>query len=473
MPSNWFATMFRNFLSGRRLRRMIRPPRPRLLRRLEALDERSLLSAATIELGWPGLANPADLLGATQAVWTSQPEPGGHDRVSVTSASMSGLARLLDDLGFDQWRITFSAGQSAGSTALDMAAAAQGGVSPPSSPPPAQDQSDPTGMATARVPAGPDAMGNQTTPAAPKPDHDPAAPTAPGTPRPTGASPGTPPLASPAGPPEASGASRASDASVLSPPAAARVAGSPTDSWSGAGATQADRPVFVDVGGSPRTGRDSNAAADWNRPMPAAGGTTDRAASGPTAEARPGLGGVSDGVLLQRFAATREQAAFTELVRRHEPSVLAAATRVLGDPDLARDASQATFLALARRAGWLDAGGPLGGWLYRVACRAALRLRTAAARRWRLEQAAGDNNPRDELDPLAPVEDADVWRVLQEELGRLPEKYRQPLELCYLEGRTHAEVARAVGLPRGSVAKRIGEGLERLRDRLAGRGFVF
>ena len=62
--------------------------------------------------------------------------------------------------------------------------------------------------------------------------------------------------------------------------------------------------------------------------------------------------------------------------------------------------------------------------------------------------------------------------MLREELQRLPEKYRVPLALCYLEGRTHAEVARAVGLPRGSVAKRIGEGLGRLREGLAGRGFL-
>ena len=62
--------------------------------------------------------------------------------------------------------------------------------------------------------------------------------------------------------------------------------------------------------------------------------------------------------------------------------------------------------------------------------------------------------------------------MLREELDRLPEKYRVPLALCYLDGRTHAEVAQEVGLPRGSVAKRIGEGLARLRDGLSSRGLV-
>jgi RNA polymerase sigma factor (sigma-70 family) len=152
--------------------------------------------------------------------------------------------------------------------------------------------------------------------------------------------------------------------------------------------------------------------------------------------------------------------------------VLAVCTRVLGDPEPARDASQATFLALARRAGALDARDSLAGWLYRVAYRMALRVRTAAARHRRLERAAAEGHPRDVDDVFVGIEEEEVIRVLHEELQRLPEKYRVPLVLCYLDGRTHAEVARAVGLPRGSIAKRIGEGLDRLREGLAGRGFL-
>lgn len=183
------------------------------------------------------------------------------------------------------------------------------------------------------------------------------------------------------------------------------------------------------------------------------------------------LAGLTDGALVRRFAAEREQAAFTELVRRHGRSVLNVCTRVLGDPHRAQDASQATFLALARRADGLDDRGSLAGWLYKVAYRVALRHRTAAARQRRIERAAAQA-PWDEDDFFDAVDDADVCRALREELARLPEKYRLPLALCYLDGRTHAEVAVAVGLPRGSVAKRIGEALERLRESLAGRGFA-
>ncbi|MBX9583727.1 MAG: hypothetical protein K2X87_25780 [Gemmataceae bacterium] len=105
-----------------------------------------------------------------------------------------------------------------------------------------------------------------------------------------------------------------------------------------------------------------------------------------------------------------------------------------------------------------------------MAYRMALRHRTRTARR-RLEQAAGWP-PRDVDDPLSGVEDEEVWAVLREEFDRLPDKYRVPLALCYLDGRTHAEVGRAVGLPRGSVAERIGRGLDRLRERRAARGVL-
>jgi RNA polymerase sigma factor (sigma-70 family) len=181
---------------------------------------------------------------------------------------------------------------------------------------------------------------------------------------------------------------------------------------------------------------------------------------------------VSDGLLLQRFVAGHEQEAFTALVRRHERFVLGVCERVLGDPHAARDAVQLTFLALARKAGVLDRHGPLAGWLWTVASRHALRLRATTARRKRKEKQAADDRP-----PLAhresdPPEALEMREALREELQRLPEKHRGPLVLCYFDGRTHEEAARALGIPRGSIAKRIAEALERLRERLRSRGFT-
>src|SRR5262249_12225509 len=147
--------------------------------------------------------------------------------------------------------------------------------------------------------------------------------------------------------------------------------------------------------------------------------------------------------------------------------------RVLGDTHAAQDASQATFLVLARKAYMLDKDSPLTAWLYRVAYHLALRLRGMAARQRGRERAAAQTKP--ELTQRArgaEIENAELRDALREELERLPEKYRAPLILHYFTGRTHSEAARTLGMPRGSMAKRITEGLRRLRERLTERGFV-
>jgi RNA polymerase sigma factor (sigma-70 family) len=182
----------------------------------------------------------------------------------------------------------------------------------------------------------------------------------------------------------------------------------------------------------------------------------------------------SDGVLLQRFVAERDQAAFAALVQRHGSLVLGVCRQVLGDWSAAQDAFQNTFLILARKAGLLDRHSPLGGWLYKVAYRLALRSRTSTARQRVTEQEAGAEwAARTAVDqPANDVEQQELRQVLREELQKLPEEYRAPLMLCYLDGRTHADAAKEIGLPRGSMAKRIGEGLEHLRERLLVRGFM-
>jgi RNA polymerase sigma factor (sigma-70 family) len=188
---------------------------------------------------------------------------------------------------------------------------------------------------------------------------------------------------------------------------------------------------------------------------------------------RVALAEVPDHVLLRQFTEQGEQPAFTELVRRHEPAVMAVTTRVLGDPHKAQDAAQSTFMILSRRASTLDGRAPLSGWLYKVAYHLALRYQTAEMRRRRVERdAANRRTTLTESEIVKQIEKEELLWVLSEELQRLPEKYRAPLALCYFQGRTHAEAAREIGLPRGSIAKRIGQGLERLRERLLDRGFL-
>jgi RNA polymerase sigma factor (sigma-70 family) len=177
---------------------------------------------------------------------------------------------------------------------------------------------------------------------------------------------------------------------------------------------------------------------------------------------------LTDGQLLGRFVSRHDDAAFELLVRRHGPLVWSVCRRILGNHADAEDAFQAVFLVLVRRAASLERTCPLAAWLHTVACRAALRARETAARRRRHERAA----ERAETCSETGAEARDLRRVLDEELDRLPDKYRIPLVLCYLEGLTQEETARQLGWPLGTLKSRVLRGREQLRGRLARRGLA-
>jgi RNA polymerase sigma factor (sigma-70 family) len=185
--------------------------------------------------------------------------------------------------------------------------------------------------------------------------------------------------------------------------------------------------------------------------------------------ASPGLDALTDGQLLERFVAAQEEAAFAALVRRHGPLVLGVCRRLLRGRADAEDAFQATFIVLFRRARSLDRRGSLAGWLYTVAYHVALRARAAAARR-RIQERQVAEMPQTECHAEA------VWRdlqpVLDDELNRLPEKYRAPVLLCYVEGKTNEEAGRLLRLPVGTVKSRLARARETLRRRLTRRGIT-
>jgi RNA polymerase sigma factor (sigma-70 family) len=131
--------------------------------------------------------------------------------------------------------------------------------------------------------------------------------------------------------------------------------------------------------------------------------------------------------LLRRFVGQRDPAAFEILVWRHAAMVLAVCRRILPVDADVEDAFQATFLVFLHKAASIRGREAVASWLYRVAYRTALRARRAAARRVAHEQQAPPPAPA-AADPL----DHDLREVLDEELNRLPEKYRTPLVLCYL-----------------------------------------
>ena len=178
---------------------------------------------------------------------------------------------------------------------------------------------------------------------------------------------------------------------------------------------------------------------------------------------------VPDALLLERFFSRRDVEAFEVLLRRHGPLVLGLCRRILGDVHDAEDAFQATFLILLRKGRNFVPRGRLANWLYTVARHAALRARASRARRRQCERQAMHDRPPD----AAPTEDHRELRgILDEELSRLPEKYREALVLCCLEGRTQEAAARELGCPVGTVFSRLARGRERLRTRLARRGVV-
>ena len=176
-----------------------------------------------------------------------------------------------------------------------------------------------------------------------------------------------------------------------------------------------------------------------------------------------------DRVLLEWFQETNDEAPFTILLQRHGPMVLAACRRVLGNAHAAEDAFQATFTVLVRRAKSLRWRGPLGGWLYTVAQRIAVKAKNQAALRQDTERRWAQMAPTESVDEATWQE---LRSVLDEEIGRLPEKYRTPLVLCYLQGRTHEQAAKELGCPKRSLTNRVCRARELLHESLVKRGIT-
>lgn len=183
---------------------------------------------------------------------------------------------------------------------------------------------------------------------------------------------------------------------------------------------------------------------------------------------QPG-GAESDGDLLEQFVREGQQAPFAVRVRRHGPMVFGVCRRLLGDAHDAEDAFQATFLILFRKAGVLGRTASLANWLYTVAVRVALRVKASAGRRREQERHAA---VMASTEAPAVDEGLDLRPVLDEELYRLAAKYREPLVLCYLQGKSNEEAAQHLGCPVGTVYTRLSRGRDLLRDRLERRGMT-
>ena len=177
----------------------------------------------------------------------------------------------------------------------------------------------------------------------------------------------------------------------------------------------------------------------------------------------------TDAELVARFAATRDEAAFAELVRRHGPLVLAVCRRVTGNRDDADDAFQASFLVLARKADRVRPDAHLAGWLYGVAVRAARKAVARTARR-RSHETTGGELP--DVPDSTPVSDPDTVRAVLEEVARLSDAYRAAVVLCELEGRTRTAAARELGIAEGTLSSRLAAARGLLARRFRDRGLA-
>jgi RNA polymerase sigma factor (sigma-70 family) len=180
-------------------------------------------------------------------------------------------------------------------------------------------------------------------------------------------------------------------------------------------------------------------------------------------------GNQTDRQLLTDFASGKDEEAFAELVRRHGPMVLGVCRQMLRNQHDAEDTFQATFLVLARKAGSIRSPEALPNWLYGVATRLAARNRVLASRRHAREVPLVDAPSRE---PRGADRKDELWPLLSEEIGRLPDRYRIPFILCYLDGKTNEEAARVLKCAAGTVFSRLARARKRLRERLGRRGVV-
>lgn len=175
----------------------------------------------------------------------------------------------------------------------------------------------------------------------------------------------------------------------------------------------------------------------------------------------------TDGELLKQFADADDQQAFAALVERYAPLVFGVCRRTLQDEHAAEDAFQATFLVLWKKAPSLDGRGSIANWLYTVAYHLALKAKIRGDQR-RAHERQVPAMPEAET-PTEPVWN-ELRPLLDEELGRLPDKYRAPMILCYLSGKTNEQAAEELGWTKDTVRGRLAKAREILRGRLARRG---
>ncbi|MDX2038138.1 MAG: RNA polymerase sigma factor [Isosphaeraceae bacterium] len=182
---------------------------------------------------------------------------------------------------------------------------------------------------------------------------------------------------------------------------------------------------------------------------------------------------MTDAQLLNRFLTEQDQAAFEQILRRHAPAVSRICRSILFDPHEVEDAFQATFAVLVRNGAAIRERDSLGPWLYEVAYRVSTRARSRFLRRRSQTGTVAEStlaDPSWNNDRPGEPERRELVALLRDEVSRLPRNHRDAIVACYLEGRTHEDAARGLGLPLGTFKGRLRQGRALLRSRLERRG---
>ncbi len=190
-------------------------------------------------------------------------------------------------------------------------------------------------------------------------------------------------------------------------------------------------------------------------------------ATSPTAAMDEPSNPLSDAELVDRFVSVCDPAAIAELVERHSRLVLGVCRRVLRDAYDIEDVFQATFLVLVRDAARVRKQQSIASWLYGVAYRLALRVARQKQRRRETMLVDGVFRESDTLDELASRHDQ---QLVDAELNTLPERYRLPMVLRYLVGKSPREIATELNISLDALDGLLKRGKDQLRMRLMRRG---
>jgi RNA polymerase sigma factor (sigma-70 family) len=178
----------------------------------------------------------------------------------------------------------------------------------------------------------------------------------------------------------------------------------------------------------------------------------------------------SDRDLIRALSTDCADSGIAEILRRHGPMVMGVCRRVLGDHHESEDAFQATFIVLIRRRHSLLLRKSLGAWLHGVALRVATKAKAMSSQREVESVIPDEGHLMQELDHAERFAWSEIGRILDEEIQRLPTKLRSAFVLCELEGRTHKDAAKEVGIPLGTFSSRVALAKEKLRRNLTRRG---